>query len=227
MRAPSYVLRMAGTGERPLDRLGALSEVERQMEPDDERALVEGLVDMDDAAWVRFARDYYRPLFAFVASHFACGDELSQEIVQMAFVRCVKSMKTFDHSRGTLLSWLKAVAANEGHTLARKMKRSRQFPLSSLPEEIAAKICSSLDCEPLPEEVLARRDVQTAVQDALVALDGRYARALVMKYVDDMSVAEIAIAEGVSEKAAESALSRSREAFRKAFIGRLKSPKPQ
>ena len=197
------------------------------MEQSEERALAERLVRMEDAAWVQFARLYHRPLLAFVGSRFDANPETCEEIVQMTFVRCVKSIATFDPERGSLLTWLRAVAANEGHTLARANLRAPSVSLSSIPEAVAAEIASKLASEPLPEEILARKDVEAAVHETLLDLNVRYQDVLVMKYVEGLKVARIAEALGISEKAVESLLVRSREAFRQAFTRRLRAGRPE
>jgi DNA-directed RNA polymerase specialized sigma24 family protein len=61
------------------------------------------------------------------------------------------------------------------------------------------------------------------VQATLDTLPERYGQALEWKYVDGLAVAEIAARLGTGEKAAESLLSRAREAFR-AAIGELAGP---
>jgi RNA polymerase sigma-70 factor (ECF subfamily) len=190
------------------------------MKKEDERFLAEQLAALDQGAWARFVGEYGRPLLAFVACRFGCGGELAEEIVQMTFVRCVKSIKTFDPSKGALLPWLRAVAANEGHTIAAS-RRGGQVAMSSLPEEVATRLIEALDTAPLPEDILERGDVRQAVRETLAALDARYSSALIMKYVDGMSVAEIASVDGGSEKAVESLLTRSRAAFKQAFADRL------
>ncbi len=55
------------------------------------------------------------------------------------------------------------------------------------------------------------------MQSTLQHLPSRYARALEMKYVNGNSVFEIAQDLGLSEKAAESLLTRARNAFKDRF----------
>ena len=193
----------------------------------DDAALVRRLVRMDEGAWEEFAGRYYRPLLAFVSAACGADAEVAQEVVQMAFVRCVKSISTFDPQKGSLFGWLKVVTANEWHTLVRKeRKHSSDVPLSTL-EDGAWGALSVFDHSPLPEEVLARKDFQLAVQDALMSLADRYRDCLVMKYVDGLKVSEIAAAFHTSEASIESTLTRSREAFAKAFEARAKDRAPQ
>jgi len=51
-----------------------------------------------------------------------CAQELAEEIVHMTFIRCVRSIKTFDLARGRLFGWLNAIARNEAHTLLLKTR---------------------------------------------------------------------------------------------------------
>jgi len=197
----------------------------RQMEIDDERVLLEGLAGMNDHAWRAFVRQYWRPLYAFVGSRFECDESTREEIVQMTFVRCVKSIRTFDPARGNLLGWLKAVAANEGHTLARR--RPRESALSALPDGLADAVTAAIDREPLPEDVAARSDVALAIEDALSSLKPAYHTAIAMKYMEGRPVAEIARYLNLSEKAAESVLARARAALREALSRRLRGELPE
>ena len=68
-----------------------------------------------------------------------------------------------------------------------------------------------------PESARRRDEIAHFVRATLDYLPANYATALEMKYVQGNSVAEIAAALGIGEKAAESVLSRARSAFRESF----------
>jgi RNA polymerase sigma-70 factor (ECF subfamily) len=71
--------------------------------------------------------------------------------------------------------------------------------------------------EPLPEEVLERRETRDLVGAALSSLPDDYRTALLGKYVEGRSVEELATAGGTTFKAAESRLQRARVAFARVF----------
>jgi RNA polymerase sigma-70 factor (ECF subfamily) len=184
----------------------------------EEDHLVSELIQRDEAAWERFCRLYAHPLFGFVRYALRLDTEMAEDIVQSTLLRCVRSIATFDSRRGDLLGWLKAIARNESHTfLKRGSDRAAESPYAVLPPSIVQEILETLDQGDLPEEMLARRDLQLLVQEVLISLGERQRRALVMKYVEELKVAEIANHLSASEKAVESLLSRAREAFRIAF----------
>jgi RNA polymerase sigma-70 factor (ECF subfamily) len=186
------------------------------MDQAEEIALVRQLVRMDEKAWEMFCREFSVPLLTSVRVQFGCSREVAEEVVQMSFVRCVKSIKSFDPARGRLLTWLKAVARNEAHTLLPARPHAALEPAAdgTLTREIREK----LDEAPLPEEILARQETQLLVQEAITELPSRHRQALVLKYVENQRVAEIAGRLGQSEKAIESLLTRARNAFRTAFL---------
>lgn len=64
---------------------------------------------------------------------------------------------------------------------------------------------------------LQQKETARLVQVVLDRLPDRYGDALEWKYIEGLSVAEIAVRLGVATKAAESLLARARVAFRDAF----------
>ncbi len=188
-----------------------------------EKALVQRLVKMDERAWESFCHDYSLPLLAFVRLYVGCDREKAEEIVHMTFVRCMRSIRTFDPSRGRLYDWLKAICRNEAHTLLQQ--NQKPFPMASLstwPGQMVDGSLAKIDSVPLPDEILARREVQLLIHDTIMELSAPYRKVLIMKYIENHKVAEIAQELGQTEKAIESLLSRCRESFRKVFSRKAK-----
>lgn len=187
------------------------------MDQSEEGTLVRQLVKMDEGAWETFCREYSVPLREFVRMQFGCTRETAEDVVQMSFVRCVKSIKSFDPSRGRLFAWLKAVSSNEAHTALRK----QDPPGTAARASGSCGAIEDVDHALLPDEVLAQEEVQLLIHEVMVELHSRYREALVLKYVENRKVSEMAAQLGQSEKATESLLSRSREAFRRVFLKKL------
>ncbi|HWH72570.1 MAG TPA: sigma-70 family RNA polymerase sigma factor [Candidatus Sulfotelmatobacter sp.] len=187
---------------------------------DDESILAGRLAQREDHAWEEFCRAYSSPLLAVVRLRFNCSQELAEEIVQMTFIRCVKAIHTFDPGRGRLFDWLKAIARNEAYTLLRKLAPKGQVELG--PENQDWLEC--IDQAELPDERLCRAEVRTMVLDAIMELSSHYRQVLVMKYLENRRVAEMALALGQSEKAIESLLTRSRQALKELLTRRLRKP---
>lgn len=194
------------------------------MDRAEENTLVRKLARMDSSAWEVFCREYWLSLLTYVESRFGCNRPDSEEIVQMTFVRCVKSIRNFRPSRGRLFDWLKAISRNEGHTLlGREQKRLATESLGSQAGHVQNGILEKIDSVALPEDLLERKEVQLLVHETIMELYYRYRKALILKYIDNRKVSEIAAVLGQSEKAVESLLSRSREAFREVFLRKVRS----
>jgi RNA polymerase sigma-70 factor (ECF subfamily) len=74
-----------------------------------------------------------------------------------------------------------------------------------------------IDQAPLPDELVQREETRAVVRAALAQLPEHYRQALVLKYVDAFSVAEISTIMGKSFKSVESLLVRARQALREAL----------
>ena len=193
------------------------------MDKTEERTFVHKLIKMDERAWEVFCREYSLPLLAFVRFRFCCNQEKAEEIVQMTFIRCVKSIKNFKPSRGTLLNWLKAISKNEAHTfLQQDQKQSAATTSACSSVETIEGILDQMDTAALPEEIIAKGEIQLLIHETIAELYSRYRKVLILKYVENRKVAEIASMLGQSEKAIESLLSRSRQAFKKVFLQKAK-----
>ena len=179
------------------------------MDQTEEKAFVRKLKKMDERAWEVFCREYSLPLLRFVGLRFGCNREKAEEIVHMTFIRCVKSIRNFNPSRGRLLNWLKAISKNEAHTLHQQDQK-----------QLAAieGIFEEMDTVALSEEIVAKEEVQLLIHETIAELYSRYRKVLILKYIENRKVAEIAAMSGQSEKAIESLLSRSRQAFREVFL---------
>src|SRR5262249_7126537 len=78
-------------------------------------------------------------------------------------------------------------------------------------------ILAEIAREPLPDHVVDRAETRDLVGATLSSLPPEYARALVQKYVEGKSVAELARANNKGEKAVESLLTRARTSFARVF----------
>ncbi len=190
--------------------------------PADDRALVRRLQAGDEAAFEAFFAAHFPPLYRFALARLR-DDVAAEEVVQAALGRALTRLHTW-RGEAALLTWLHTFCRHEiSAWCARAARRPVEVDLvDDLPEVRAA-----LDAlgAPDPETTLRRAEIAGLVQTALDRLPGRHADALEWKYIDGLSVAEIAARLGVTTKAAESLLARARESFRDAFLT-LTQPQP-
>ena len=186
----------------------------------DERQFVRRLIAGDEAAFDEFADDYLPALYRFAARRLDGDRELSRDIVQTTICKAIAKLSTF-RGDAALMTWLCACCRNEiaGH-FRKKMRPVREVDLQAVEESSAAELAAA--APEVPEAAALRSEARRLVHDALDELPPHYGQVLEWKYLEDLPVKEIAARLEVGPKAAESLLTRARDAFRKVH-GRLAS----
>ncbi|HET9225107.1 MAG TPA: sigma-70 family RNA polymerase sigma factor [Thermoanaerobaculia bacterium] len=172
----------------------------------EEKALVERMLAGDEAAMEELADEYFPALYRFALARLGGDTELTREVVQTTVCKALAKLETF-RGEAPLLAWLCACCRNEIRMVFRKRKRLRTVELD---EDLASG-------GELPEGAMARKEAARQVHATLDLLPPRYARALEWKYVERLSVKEIAERLRLGAKAAESLLTRARQAFREGY----------
>lgn len=156
-------------------------------------------------------RDWYDATLPRVYRYLAarCGgdDALAEELTQQTFVQALRHRHRFD-GRSDVVTWLCAIARNRLVDHHRRQGRDARRQ-----EQLAFEEGHGADAA---WRALEARD---AVQAAVARLPTEQRLALLFRYLDGLSVRDIAAALGRSEKATESLLSRAREGFRRAHGG--------
>jgi RNA polymerase sigma-70 factor, ECF subfamily len=181
-----------------------------------DRFLAARIVRGDEAAFAEFFDAHFAPLFRFAMPRVGNDAQIAEEVVQAALCRGVRKLGSY-RGEAALLTWLCTFCR---HEISAYFQKQRLMPpmvelVDDLPEVRAA--LESLGAAERPEAALERHERSRIVQLVLDRLPGNYGNALEWKYIDGLSVAEIAERLGVGMKAAESTLTRARTAFRDAF----------
>lgn len=185
----------------------------------EERELVGRMRGGDEEAFESFATSYLPALYRFALRRLGNDRELAQEIAQETVVKVIER---FDSYRGeaALFTWICACCRNEiaGH-FRRRTRRPHEVGLGPETETVVADRAQLGANRPLdPEERLLELEHQELVHLALDRLAERYAQAMEWRYVDELSVGEIAGRWACTYKAAESTLSRARAAFLEVYL---------
>jgi RNA polymerase sigma-70 factor, ECF subfamily len=170
-----------------------------------ERGLRDAVAAGDTGAWRTWYAAEYAPLEAYVL--WRCGSlrDLADDVLQETWMTAVRRVRGFDPAAAPFHAWLCGIAANvlRNHLRSRRRRADRQQPLLV---DVGRE-----------DGAIAERERAERVAQALAALTERSERVLRMKYLDRMSVAEIAREGGETEKSVESLLTRARAAFREAY----------
>lgn len=182
-----------------------------------EQRLVRCMLDGDAASFDDFVDRYAPALYRFAMSRLDRDEELARELVQASLCKAIEKLGTF-RGESALLSWLCSICRNEIAAHFRRSRRDARFAPSQddLHPLVIETLASGL---PGPAEELRRAELMQLVHLTLDDLPERYGQALEWKYLEDLSVHEIAHRLGIGAKAAESVLTRARVAFRRGFEG--------
>lgn len=186
-----------------------------QIEQD--RALARRVAAGDQAAFDAFFHEYFPRLFRFTLTRVDNNPEFAEEVVQRTMCIVVRKMGTY-RGEALLFSWLCRICRNEINAVLRQRGAhlGEQLPIDDHPAvQAALESASAVDYQ--PESLRATDEIAAFVRATLEHLPANYALALEMKYINGDSVAEIARALGIGDKAAESVLSRARAAFKDGF----------
>ena len=181
-----------------------------------DRHLRDRIVSGEPAAAEALLAEHLDPVYRFV--HWRLGGDVHEveDLVQDTFLSALEGIDGFD-GRSSLHTWLCAIAKNKIRA-ARRLREpvSLEQALEDADPAIDA-ILAEIAREPLPDHALDRAETRDLVGATLSSLPPEYARALVQKYVEGRSVAELAQRQGKGEKAVESLLVRARTAFARVF----------
>jgi RNA polymerase sigma-70 factor (ECF subfamily) len=179
-------------------------------------ALRDALAGGDRAAAEGFFRGNLGALYEYVHYRVGGNRAVAEDLVQDTFLTALERLNAFD-GRSSLYAWLCGIARNKIRAHRRRLRPVRMEDVLADSEGEIEAILAAVDREPLPESVLEREETKELVGATLSSLPLEYREALVQKYVDELSTAEIAARAGKNEKATESILHRSRLAFARVF----------
>jgi RNA polymerase sigma-70 factor (ECF subfamily) len=184
------------------------------MDEGTDRDLVRRMQARDEAAFDEFFADYFPRLFRFALIRLR-NENAAEDVVQSTLIRAIRKLDTW-RGEAALFTWLCTICRREIAAHAGRTSRPVVVPLGDDPDVRGAleSLAAAIDG---PDADLVRGDLGRLVQITLDHLPPRYSRALEWKYLQELSVHQIAERMGTTPKAVESLLTRARDAFRDGF----------
>jgi RNA polymerase sigma-70 factor (ECF subfamily) len=182
----------------------------------DHDQLARGLAAGSIAAWHRLYDAYSESVWRCVARRVGPFREDVADIVQETFLAAARSARTFDPARGSLWAWLSGIARRQA---ALHFRRKQTRPEAG--GEVDSHNFARANGDPL--DLVGLAETAQAVRAVLGGLPADYETLLVGKYIDGLSLDELAASEELSVEAVSSKLARARRAFREAYE-RLEKP---
>ncbi len=187
-----------------------------------DRALARRILGGDEAAFTELFNRFFPRLYRFALARMPGDPEGAKDVVQQVFCRAIEQLDTY-RGEAALYTWFCQICRNVIADQYRRGGRSgsRVVLIEDLPNARAVLESLAAPAADEPESGALREQVCRVVAATLDALPGHYGEALEWKYIDGLSVREIAARLELGEKAAESLLTRARESFRDAIGGMI------
>ena len=169
---------------------------------------IEALRRRDSAAWDIFYREHLRDIYGFLFRLVRGDRPAAEDLFQETWLQAIDAIEQYEPERGELRGWLFGIARRRVALYWRRTLGRQSATLDESFQHAAA------DGALLPDDALQELERAEAVQAALLVLSDDRRRVLTDKYVEDLSVEEIAKRHGKTPKSVESLLSRARDELR-------------
>jgi RNA polymerase sigma-70 factor (ECF subfamily) len=191
------------------------------LDANDQLAVIRGLREGSRDAWARLYDSYSVDVWRYVARLLGSDAAVIGDVVQESFLDAVRSARNFDPDRGTLWSWLVGIAHHR--VSAHWRQASRHARWRQLVDSGKLDVRHLFDGQLDANADLESRETIDVVRAVLAEMSSDYAALLTSKYLDDRSLAELAIQFGATVDAIKSKLARARRDFRAKFEFMVKS----
>ncbi len=183
----------------------------------DEKRLVQQAQAGDFSAFTELIQAHQDKIYG-LARKLSGNTEDAEDIVQDTFLKAIDKIDQFrlESSFGT---WLYSIALNQARALFAKRKQAELKPIEDyLPgghndQGMRAESRMLSDWNN-PEQLLENEQLRDAIHRLVAELPYKYREAFVLRYVEELSVKEVAEAINESEAATKSRILRARLALR-------------
>jgi RNA polymerase sigma factor (sigma-70 family) len=180
--------------------------------------LVQQSLAGDQHAFETLVQRYSTSLFNFICRFLGDYDQAC-DILQQVFLQLYISLPHL-RTGDPLKAWLFLVARNR---CLDELRRKRAIHFSELEpvtdEDEVSPLAAMSDTDPLPEEVVERRDLQACLQQAIERLPPRFRSVVLLRYAAQFSFAEIGQVLHMPEATAKTYFQRAKPLLRATLAG--------
>ena len=175
---------------------------------DDEKSWILQAQNGNEEAFTRLVETYQTPVYN-LCYRMLGEEEAAEDAAQETFFKCYRNLGRYDPTR-SFATWLLSIAA---HHCIDHLRRRKFVSFSMDDEENTFEVPDTH--APNPESEITRREQQAQLQGMLKELDATDRAAVVMRYWNDCSEAEIAQSLSLTVPAVKSRLHRARRELAK------------
>jgi len=184
-------------GDNSREPLDGFSRIGHRVQPTDEQ-LMDAVTHGDSAALRPLVERHHAPLLGFLYRMVGGDHHLAEDLVQETFLRLIRQ-RTYAAGR-PFKPWLYAIAANLAHDHFRS-------PSAAAPIAGDLEMLGLADPAPGPESMAISSDTRGVLMSTLALLPHEYRATILLRFFEDMSLADIASATNVPLGTVKSRLS--------------------
>ena len=184
-----------------------------------DRELARQILGGDERAFRRLFDNFFPRLYRFALVRLRGDHDAADEVVQRTFCKAIERLDTY-RGEAALYTWFCQICRNTliDHCRRRGADARHVTPLEDVPDLRAVLDAITAPAVERPEVVAWQDDMRRLIPATVDVRPPRYGDVLEWKYIDGLPVQEIARRLAIGPKAAESLLTRAREAFRAAML---------
>ncbi len=189
-----------------------------QEEADDDARLIEDILNGDAPAFETLMRRYNRRLYR-AARSILKDDAEAEDALQEAYWKAYRAMATFNFD-AQISTWLTRIVINESLGRLRQSRRRGQFL-----ESYEVRVMDTLDArrqtmdarDHHPDAQAWRAEIRALIEQKLDGLPDAYRVIFMLRAVEEMSVAEVALVLEIPEATVRTRFFRARRLMREAL----------
>jgi len=190
--------------------------------PDErDRSLIDRILGGERELFHELVRPYEKGVY-FAAYSILQNQQDAEDVAQETVLKALKNLHTF-RAESKFSTWLISIALNEARG---RLRHSRVIQFDSVDaardednDEFTPAVIS--DWREVPLEALERKELRQMLQQAIDGLPAMYREVLVLRDVQDFSIAETATALGVTDGVVKTRLLRARLMLQKVLAPKL------
>jgi RNA polymerase sigma-70 factor (ECF subfamily) len=168
--------------------------------------LAAAVLRKDRKATAEFVERYSDAVYGYLYRRLVPRTDLVDDLVQEVFLAAWSSLGAYE-GRSPLKSWLLGIARHKVENHYRSVLRE--------PVPLEEEVQERMGVEPLHDQRMDRRRLAERARRVIEAMPETYAAALLWRYWEKRSAAEMAEQTGKTAKAIERILARAREQFKR------------
>ena len=176
--------------------------------------LTKSIIKGDEQAFNQFFDDYHPRLFRFIMSRIDHDYDLANDMAQDTLCKALDKIADY-RGEAALFTWMCQISRSLIHAHYVKQKRREKIvaPIADTPEMQSILENISVDDEQQPERMTMNSQLKQILEEVLDHLPTDYGNVLTWKYIDELSVIEIAEQMATTQIAVQSVLARARKSF--------------